>query len=125
MVEDRWRNLEVWQLADNLAVAVYEATREFPREEIYGLTAQLRRAALSVPTNLVEGYSRRGDKELRHFVNIALGSLAEVKYLLHFARRLGYLPEAAHEPLAGKAETLGKRLWRFYEAVGGPETRKE
>ncbi len=57
-------------------------------------------------------------------MNIALGSLAEVKYLLRFARRLGYLPEAAHEPLAGKAETLGKCLWRFYRAIGGPDGGK-
>ncbi len=58
MGEDRWRNLEV-RFADDFAAEVYEATRGFPREEIYGLTAQLRRAVLSVPTNLVEGYSRR------------------------------------------------------------------
>ncbi|NOY45287.1 MAG: four helix bundle protein [Deltaproteobacteria bacterium] len=124
MGEDRWCNLDVWRLADNLAMDVYEATREFPREEIYGLTAQLRRAALSVPTNLVEGYSRRGDRELRHFVNIALGSLAETKYLLHFASRLGFLEPEVHATLASSCETLGKRLWRFYEAVGAAESRK-
>ncbi len=124
MGEDRWRSLEVWRLADDLAVAVYRATTAFPREELYGLTGQLRRAALSVPTNLVEGYSRRGDRELRHFVNIALASLAETKYLLHFTSRLGFLDPDVHATLASSCETLGKRLWRFYESVGGAESRK-
>jgi hypothetical protein len=61
---ERYRNLEVWQLADALALEIYRETKHFPRDEVYGITAQLRRAALSVPTNIVEGYSRRGDKEL-------------------------------------------------------------
>ena len=64
MDEDRWRNLEVWQIADNLAYNIYVITRKFPKEEMFSLTSQIRRAALSVPTNIVEGYSRRGDKEL-------------------------------------------------------------
>ena len=64
MGEERWQRLEVWQLADEMAYRVYMATRDFPQEELYGLTSQLRRAALSVPTNIVEGYSRKGQKEL-------------------------------------------------------------
>lgn len=76
---DRWKKLEVWQLADEFARGVYRVTAGFPREELYGITSQLRRAALSVPTNIVEGYSRRGDRELVRFLDIALGSLAEVK----------------------------------------------
>jgi four helix bundle protein len=62
--EDRWKNLEVWKKADELAFEVYGATKTFPKEEIYGLTSQIRRSALSIPTNIVEGYSRRSDKEL-------------------------------------------------------------
>lgn len=72
---------------------------------------------MSVPTNIVEGYSRRGDKELAHFVSIALGSLAEVRYLLHFATRVGYLPEEASAEIVDQCAVLGKRLWRFYESV--------
>ncbi len=104
-------------MADDLAFEVYAVTREFPREEMYGLTAQLRRAALSVPTNIVEGYSRKGKKELIHFLNVSLGSLAETKYLLHFAKRLGCAdPEKIRQVEAGY-DRLGQRLWRFYEAI--------
>ncbi len=75
MSEDRWKRLDVWKLADELAYKTYLITRKFPKEELYGPTSQLRRSALSVPTNIVEGYSRKGDKELAHFVNISLGSM--------------------------------------------------
>ncbi len=71
----------------------------FPKDEMYGLTSQLRRAALSIPTNIVEGYSRKGDKELSRFVNIAIGSMAEAEYLLDFSKRLGYLSQQEYESL--------------------------
>lgn len=116
-MSDRWKNLEVWKIADAFARDVYKATKKFPREEIYGLTSQLRRAALSVPTNIVEGYSRRGDRELRRFLDIALGSLAETKYLLYFSHSLNYLDDQKYTALTTAAEELGSKLWRFYEAV--------
>lgn len=71
-----YKGLKVWQKADELAIEVYKITREFPKDEIYGITSPLRRAALSVPTN---------------FVNIAIGSMAETEYLLDFSKRIGYL----------------------------------
>lgn len=117
MSKDRWRNLEIWKLADDLAYDIYVATREFPREELFGLTSQIRRAALSVPTNIVEGYPRKGDKELAHFVNISLGSFAEAKYLLYFSHRLKYLSDEKHRSLEKACEVLGKKLWRFYDKV--------
>lgn len=117
MEEDRWKNLEVWKLADDLAFAIYQATKKYPKEEIYGITSQLRRSALSIPTNIVEGYSRKSDKELSHFINIGLGSLAETKYLIYFSHRLDYLPENEYHELGDGYEKLGKMLWRFYESV--------
>jgi four helix bundle protein len=114
---DRWRKLEVWKLADGFARSVYHATKNFPKDEVYGITSQLRRAALSVPTNIVEGYSRRGDRELARFLDIALGSLAEVKYLLHFANSLGYLSDSNYLTLSEEAENVGKKLWVFYQKV--------
>lgn len=117
MNEERWKKLDVWRLADEMAYQVYLKTRTFPKEEIYGLTSQLRRTALSVPANIVEGYSRKGDKELLRFLNISLGSLAEAKYLLSFANRLGYLEMAQFTDLENGYERLGKSLWKFYEAV--------
>ena len=118
MTSDRWKNLEIWQIADDLAFEVYKATKSFPKEEMYGITSQIRRSALSVPTNIVEGYSRKGDKELSRFVSISLGSLAETKYLLHFSKRLEYIEEKSYQDLKEGYEVLGKKLWRFYETVG-------
>jgi four helix bundle protein len=117
MSEARWEKLDVWKLADEMAYQVYLITRTFPKEEIYGLTSQLRRAALSIPTNIVEGYSRKGDKELARFTNISLGSMAETKYLVYFAHRLGYLPDSEYNKINSGYEALGKKLWRFYEKV--------
>lgn len=118
-MEERWQKLEVWKLSDDLAYRVYQATKDFPKEEIYGLTSQVRRAALSVPTNIVEGYSRKGDKELSHFINISLGSLAETKYLLYFSHRLGYFKDSNYDDLRNSYDKLGKLLWKFYEAIRG------
>jgi four helix bundle protein len=119
MTEDRWRKLEVWELADDLAFEIYQVSRNFPKEEIYGITSQIRRAALSIPTNIVEGYSRKGDKELSRFINISLGSLAETKYLIYFSHRLKYLANNEYNKIKQGYEKLGKRLWRFYESVRG------
>jgi four helix bundle protein len=115
--EDRWKNLEVWKKADELAFEVYGATKTFPKEEIYGLTSQIRRSALSIPTNIVEGYSRRSDKELARFVSISLGSLAEIKYLLYFSGRLGYFKKDELDRVTAGYDILGKSLFKFYEAV--------
>lgn len=113
----RYENLEVWKLADEIAFNVYEITRGFPKEEIFGVTSQLRRSALSVPTNIVEGYSRKGDKELSRFVSIALGSLGESRYLLDFSRRLGYLEEDDFLVLKERIDKLGSKLWRFSRSI--------
>ena len=119
MEEERWQNLEVWKLSDEFAYRVYQITKNFPNQEIYGLTSQLRRAALSIPTNIVEGYSRKGDKELSRFINISLGSLAETKYLLYFSDRLGYFKDGEYDDLRNSYSTLGKLLWKFYETISG------
>ena len=117
MSEDRWKKLDVWKLADELAYKTYLITRKFPKEELYGLTSQLRMAALFIPTNIVEGYSRKGDKELAHSVNIGLGSMAETKYLLYFEKLLGLLSDEEYDKIRKGYEKLGKKLWRFYETV--------
>ena len=117
MKEERWAKLEVWKLADELAYKIYIETRSFPKEEIYGITSQLRRAALSIPTNIVEGYSRKGDRELAHFVNISLGSLGEVKYLIYFSHRLEYLRDTKYKELQAGYDALGKKLWKFYDVI--------
>ena len=107
----------VWQKADELAYQVYLATKSFPKEEIYGITSQLRRAVLSIPVNIVEGYGRQGKKELKQFLNIALGSLAETEYLIDFSLRLNYLTIEKHNKLQNLRIEVGKLLWRFFKSI--------
>jgi four helix bundle protein len=89
-VED-FKNLKVWSKAHELTLAIYRTTRKFPREEIYGLTSQIRRAAASVGANIAEGCGRRSDPELKRFVQIARGSASELEYHLLLARDLQLL----------------------------------
>ena len=112
-----YEKLIVWQKADELAMTIYRATRDFPREEMYGITSQLRRAALSVPLNIVEGTGRQGKRELKQFLNVALGSLNEVDYLLGFCHRLGYVNRGVYEDLEGKRADVGRLLWKFYLSI--------
>ena len=112
-----YKKLIVWQKADFLAHLVYTHTKTFPKEEVYGLTSQIRRSAVSVPTNLVEGYSRQNRKELKQYVNIALGSLAELEYLLDFSLRIGYLNQDSHQELLAARKEVGGRLWNFYKKI--------
>ena len=85
------RKLRAFELADEVAVLVYQVTRAFPREEIYGLTSQMRKAAVSVPSNIVEGCSRESQTEYVRFLEIAFGSLRELHYQINLSTRLGYL----------------------------------
>ena len=94
-----YRKIEAWRLADDLTIAIYRHTRSFPKEEIYGLTSQLRRAAYSVPANIVEGSSRESKKDYLHFLYIARGSLSETQYFVHLARRHDYLPSQEADAL--------------------------
>ena len=113
-MEKGYKKLLVWQKADDLALQVYRATKDFPKDEIYGLTSQLRRAAVSVSANIVEGCGRQGKRELKHFVNIALGSLAETEYLLELSLRLGYLSEDKYKGIETVRSYAGALLWKFY-----------
>lgn len=117
MGEAGYKKLIAWQKADELAYQIYMETKKFPKEEIYGVTSQLRRAASSIPTNLVEGTGRQGKKELKQFVNIALGSIAETEYLLDFSLRLGYFSQEAHKRLQDLRQEVGNLLWKFYLSI--------
>ena len=112
-----YRRLRVWHVADQLAHEVYTTTKAFPRSEQFGLITQLRRAALSVPTNLVEGQARKGRREFKQFVAVALGSLAEVEYLLEFSLVEGFLSDGAYQSVESTRKEAGRLLWGFYEAL--------
>ena len=86
-----YTKIEAWKLADDLTVLIYEITRSFPKEELYGLTSQLRRAASSVPANIAEGSARGTQKDYLHFLYIARASLTEAHYFVHLSKRLGYV----------------------------------
>lgn len=88
-----YQKLEVWQMAMRLVEEVYKRTRSFPKEELYGLTSQMRRAAVSIPSNIAEGSSRAGTKEFLQFLHIACGSAAELETQLLLAERLCDLPD--------------------------------
>ena len=112
-----YKKLLVWKKVDELAKAVYLVTKTFPSSELYGVTSQLRRSALSVAVNIAEGCGRQNRNELKHFSNIALGSLSEVEYLIDFSKDLGYLPEDKHLKLEELRTIVGKLLWGFYKSL--------
>ena len=111
-----YKKLRVFSLADELVVAVYRCSGTLPAEERYGLQAQLRRAAVSVPTNIVEGCARRSTKGYLHFITIALGSASELRYLLRLAPRLFTMGED-YERLATRYEELVRSLQRLVDAL--------
>ena len=104
------RNLRAFELADETALAVYGATRGFPSEEQFGLTAQMRRAAVSAASNIVEGCARNTEADFLHFLDIAYGSIREVEYQASLAVRLGYLSAPDYDRLNAQIEETGKVL---------------
>lgn len=102
------RDLLVWQRAIELVEAVYHATEPFPKRETYGLTAQLRRAAVSIPSNIAEGHGRLGPREYLHHLSIANGSLTELETQVVVAHRLGYLSEEAEATLQARTTEIGR-----------------
>ena len=112
-----YTKIEAWKLADDLTVAVYGRTQSFPKEEIYGLTSQLRRASYSVPANIVEGSSRESKKDYLHFLYISRGSLSETQYFIHLSQRLGYLSAQEADALIGQTKQTFACLHGLIKAV--------
>ncbi len=112
-----YRSLRAWQIAHELALAVARAADRFPASERFELTSQLRRAALSVPTNLAEGQGRFGTREALRFARIAAGSLAEVDYLLFFAKERGYLNSGDYEDLSEKRASTNRIITKLIRSL--------
>ena len=114
----RFTELKVWQRSHALVLHVYRLTKTFPPDERYALTSQLRRAVLSVPTNIAEGSKRQTNPEYARFLNIAEGSLAETEYLLMVSRDLEYLSIASTKPVLAETAEIAKMLHSLRTKVG-------
>lgn len=112
-----YRDLDVWQVSMDLAEATHRATRGFPKEELFGLTSQIRRAAGSIPANIAEGYGRESDADFARFLRIAQGSLKELETHLLLSGRLELLRAADQESLLALCERVGRMLFRFTRAL--------
>jgi four helix bundle protein len=110
MSNSTFRDLRIWQEAMNLTEKIYLATAQFPKHELYGLSSQMRRASVSVPSNIAEGKGRRSDPDFVRFLFHARGSLLELETQILIARRLQYLPEEKAEELCGDAAGIGRGL---------------
>ena len=104
------RDLKVWEKAHALVLTCYEITKPFPREEIFGLVSQIRRAASSVPANIAEGCGRRGNAELHRFLQMAMGSANELEYHLLLSKDLGYLKLENHQRMQPQVEEVKRML---------------
>ena len=119
------KKLDVWNMAMDLILTIYQASESFPKEERFGLTNQMRRAALSVPSNIAEGAARQTRKEFMNYLHMAQGSLSELDTQLEVAKRLGYLAEEAWTKLDGHLDRIDKMLsglihhQRRHKALGG------
>jgi four helix bundle protein len=114
-----FRDLHVWSKSHEFVLAVYEFTAKFPRQETYGLAAQMRRAAVSIPANIAEGFRRRGRVDKARFMNLAEGSLEECRYYLILAEDLGY---GDTSQLAGAAEEVSRMLSAYAAAILSPRS---
>ena len=113
-----FRKLIVWQRAHELVLQVYKFTEKFPKHEMFGLTSQLRRAILSVPANVAEGYAAGGKGQFGRYLDIAQGSLAEVEYYLILAQDLTYITSAQYEQAESLRAETGFLLHRLIESLG-------
>ncbi len=112
-----YRDLRVWQSAMDLVVLVYEISEKFPSKEMYGLTSQIRRAGVSVPSNIAEGHTRESTKEYLHHLSIAQASLAEVETQIEIAFRLKYCAQEELDKIPSHSTSLGKQLYSLRNAL--------
>lgn len=112
-----FKELEIWKRSHKLTIDIYRATQKFPKEELYGLTSQIRRAASSIPTNIAEGCGRRTNAELANFLNIASGSASEVEYELLLARDMDYINDVQYQLFAKEVREIRSMLSAYMTKV--------
>ncbi len=119
-----YRDLIAWQKSIDFVTEIYRCTRAFPKEETYGLMSQLRRAAVSVPSNIAEGHARLTTGEFRQFLGHALGSLTEIETQIQIANRLGYVGREDSNRLLEHSIEIGKIVRGILQSLPGKESRK-
>ena len=112
-----FKKLDVWFKSHQLTLEIYKVTQNFPDDERFGLTSQIRRASASIPTNLAEGCGRDSDAELKRFCHIAMGSANEVEYQLILARDLGYIETADYQALCDKVIEVKRMLTGYIKSI--------
>ena len=117
-----FRKLQVWKKSHDLTMRIYDLTSQFPREEIYGLTSQIRRACSSIPTNIAEGCGRESSAEFARFLQIAIGSASETEYLIFLARDLKYLNANQYTELMQTTISVKKMLTALVKKLKKPTT---
>ena len=110
-------DLEIWRRSDELAYKIYSITNQFPKHEEFALTSQIRRSALSVPANIVEGYYRNSKREFIRFLYISIASLSETRYFIRFALRLKYIQICDFDLLRQESEELAKMITGFIKSL--------
>ena len=115
----RFTDLEVWKLGHQMTLEVYRLTKAFPKDELYGLTSQLRRSMSSVPCNIAEGSKRKTGADYARFLNMAESSLAEAEYRVMLSRDLGFIATTAADAIIGNADTLARKLHNLRVKVEG------
>jgi four helix bundle protein len=118
-----FKKLKVWEKGHKLAVAVYKITARFPKDEVYGLTSQMRRAAASIPANIAEGCGRNGRAELGRFLHVATGSASELEYHLLLAHDLSFFGDPEHKALEGEVAEVKRVLSGFVQRLRADNRR--
>ena len=112
-----FRNLLVWQKSMDLVTKMYSSTQKFPKEELFGLTSQIRRSAVSIPSNIAEGYGRDSNKEYLRFLNISIGSLFELQTQIEIAKNIMYLNEKDFNDLYENSREIERMLVSFIKKI--------
>jgi len=115
-----FRDLNIWHKGIDMVKDIYQETRDYPREEIYGLTSQIRRAAISIPSNIAEGHIRQHRAEFKQFLSVALGSLAELETQIIISKELNYISTEKAKNLIDKMSSLGKMIRSLIKKLTNP-----
>lgn len=108
-----FKKYDIWQLSHSLTLEIYKITTYFPKEELYGLSSQMRRASASIPTNIAEGCGRNSDKEFNQFLNIALGSACETEYLLILSKDLNYMSSEIFNDIETQINHIKSKIYNL------------